>query len=93
MKASHSSHVVVGAGLPGIAASLALAKRGLDVVLLDSAPEIGGLLRSYEVDGPASANWMTCFSAASSPNGLNSLPYAPGIGGTGCSMKRTTIPT
>jgi phytoene dehydrogenase-like protein len=51
MKASHSSHVVVGAGLPGIAASLALAKRGLDVVLLDSAPEIGGLLRSYEVDG------------------------------------------
>ena len=43
--------VVVGAGLPGIAASLALANAGREVVLIDSAPEIGGLLRSYEVDG------------------------------------------
>lgn len=51
MKDSRSTHVVAGAGLPGIAASLALAKRGFHVVLLDSAPEIGGLLRSYEVDG------------------------------------------
>lgn len=43
--------VVVGAGLPGIAASLALAKAGREVVLVDAAPEIGGLLRSYEADG------------------------------------------
>lgn len=45
------SHVVVGAGLPGITLSLALAKNGCDVVLIDAAPEIGGLLRSYEIDG------------------------------------------
>lgn len=43
--------VVVGAGLPGITASLALAKRGKNVVLADAAPEIGGLLQSYEADG------------------------------------------
>lgn len=51
MKGDRSTQLVVGAGLPGIAASLALAGRGDDVVLLDSAPEIGGLLRSYEVEG------------------------------------------
>jgi protoporphyrinogen oxidase len=51
MKDNRSTQLVVGAGLPGIAASLALANRGFEVVLLDSAPEIGGLLRSYEVDG------------------------------------------
>lgn len=43
--------IVVGAGLPGITASLALAKHGGDVTLIDSEPTIGGLLRSYEVDG------------------------------------------
>ena len=43
--------VVVGAGLPGISASLELAKHGRNVLLLDSAPVIGGLLRSYESDG------------------------------------------
>lgn len=43
--------VVVGAGLPGIAAALALAERGQRCVLLEAAPEIGGLLRSYDVDG------------------------------------------
>jgi protoporphyrinogen oxidase len=51
MRGGPTTQLVVGAGLPGIAASLALAGRGDEVVLLDSAPEIGGLLRSYEVDG------------------------------------------
>lgn len=50
MISENDPHVVVGAGLPGIAASLALARAGFDVVLIDSAPEIGGLLRSYEVE-------------------------------------------
>lgn len=43
--------VVVGAGLPGIVASFILARTGREVLLLDSAPSIGGLLRSYDVAG------------------------------------------
>ncbi len=43
--------VVVGAGLPGIVAALAVADKGRRCVLIDTAAEIGGLLRSYEVDG------------------------------------------
>lgn len=45
------SFVVVGAGLPGIVAALTLAGKGHHCVLLEAAPNIGGLLRSYEVDG------------------------------------------
>ncbi|GBL20931.1 hydroxyneurosporene desaturase [Acidimicrobiaceae bacterium] len=51
MASEKHSVIVVGAGLPGITASLALAKSGSDVTLIDSEPTIGGLLRSYEVDG------------------------------------------
>lgn len=51
MKMGSELQVVVGAGLPGIAASLALARDGGEVLLVDSAPEIGGLLRSYEAAG------------------------------------------
>jgi len=51
MKTGSEPRVVVGAGLPGIAASLALATDGGEVLLVDSAPEIGGLLRSYEAGG------------------------------------------
>jgi protoporphyrinogen oxidase len=51
MKSQKHPQIVVGAGLPGITASLALAKHGRDVILIDSEPTIGGLLRSYEVGG------------------------------------------
>ncbi len=43
--------VVVGAGLPGIVAALTVAEKGRRCILIDTAEEIGGLLRSYEVDG------------------------------------------
>lgn len=51
MRENRSTQLVVGAGLPGIVASYFLAERGFQVVLLDSAPSIGGLLRSYEFEG------------------------------------------
>jgi len=51
MRQYRSTTLVVGAGLPGIVASYALAERGYQVVLLDSAPAVGGLLRSYQYDG------------------------------------------
>jgi len=51
MREHRSTTLVVGAGLPGIVASYVLAERGHQVVLLDSAPAIGGLLRSYEFEG------------------------------------------
>jgi protoporphyrinogen oxidase len=43
--------VVVGAGLPGIISALVIAAKGQRCLLLETAPSIGGLLRSYEVDG------------------------------------------
>lgn len=51
MRENRSTQLVVGAGVPGIVASYVLAERGFQVVLLDSAPEIGGLLRSYDFEG------------------------------------------
>lgn len=43
--------VVVGAGIGGLASALLLASRGVDVVVLESAAEVGGKLRTVEVDG------------------------------------------
>ena len=40
--------VVVGAGLTGLVAAELLAAHGGDVVVLDGAPGVGGLLRSYD---------------------------------------------
>src|SRR6185312_6385800 len=38
---------VIGAGLAGLAASTALAQKGLDVALYEGAPQAGGRCRSY----------------------------------------------
>jgi protoporphyrinogen oxidase len=46
-----ATHVVVGGGVPGIVAALTLARHRLPVVLVEAAPELGGLLRSPVVGG------------------------------------------
>jgi protoporphyrinogen oxidase len=71
---SLSRCVVVGAGLPGITASLALAKGGREVVLLDAAPSIGGLLCSYDVGG-FSFDYGTHFANKSGIAGLDDLLF------------------
>ncbi len=43
--------VVVGAGISGLLTSLALAKEGRNVLVLEKSPDIGGVCRSYDVDG------------------------------------------
>ncbi len=43
--------VVIGAGIGGLAAALLLASRGVDVVVLEAAAEVGGKLRTVEIDG------------------------------------------
>lgn len=48
MKQFHTT--VVGGGVAGILSALYLSKRGAKVSLIESEPEIGGLLRSYEND-------------------------------------------
>lgn len=43
--------VVVGAGIGGLACALRLATLGVDVTVVESAAEVGGKLRSVEIDG------------------------------------------
>jgi len=43
--------VVVGAGVSGLLSALTLSKQGLDVLVVEKEPQVGGNLRSYEVDG------------------------------------------
>lgn len=43
--------VVVGAGISGLLAALALSKEGKSVLVLEREEEIGGVCRSYMVDG------------------------------------------
>ena len=47
------SVVVVGAGIGGLTASVALASEGVDVLLLERAPAVGGKVRQVMVDGRA----------------------------------------
>jgi len=43
--------VVIGAGVGGLVSALLLARRGLDVTLVEAAAEPGGKMRQIEVDG------------------------------------------
>ncbi|MHC1625532.1 MAG: phytoene desaturase family protein [Methermicoccaceae archaeon] len=43
--------IVVGCGVSGLFTGLALAKEGKRVLMLEKAPYVGGICRSYEVDG------------------------------------------
>ncbi len=43
--------VVIGAGVGGLSAALRLAGAGVDTLVLERAPEVGGKLRVVEVDG------------------------------------------
>ncbi len=48
--------IVIGAGSNGLTAAAALAKRGRKVLVLESAPEIGGMRRAIELaDRPLAA--------------------------------------
>ena len=48
MKAPHNGSVhVVGAGLAGLAAAVALAEDGYSVLLHEASPHAGGRCRSY----------------------------------------------
>jgi squalene-associated FAD-dependent desaturase len=51
MSAGHERAVVVGGGLAGTSAALALADRGWDVTLLEARSRLGGAARSFERSG------------------------------------------
>jgi glycine/D-amino acid oxidase-like deaminating enzyme len=48
---SHADVVVVGAGLAGLACAQQLTRRGLDVVVLESADAVGGRVRTDVING------------------------------------------
>ncbi len=43
--------IILGAGLSGLATALALRQQGLETTILEREPEVGGLARSFRVDG------------------------------------------
>ena len=43
--------VVIGAGISGLLAALALSKEGKSVLILEKEDAVGGVCRSYEVNG------------------------------------------
>ncbi|MCL6522849.1 MAG: protoporphyrinogen oxidase, partial [Firmicutes bacterium] len=49
--AGRARAVVVGGGVAGLAAALELRARGLEVLLLEAGPRLGGKVRSERVDG------------------------------------------
>ena len=60
-KGEHAEVIVVGAGLSGLTASLALAEKGVDVLLLEKENQVGGKLYSKLLGGVAcnlGAQWV-----------------------------------
>ena len=69
----HTDVLVVGAGPAGLAAAIAAARSGADVVLVDDQPEPGGSLlsgRRETVDGKPALDWVAAVHAelAAAPN-------------------------
>ena len=48
---SHAPVVIVGAGLAGLTAARVLNQRGIDTLILESSDDVGGRVRSDNVDG------------------------------------------
>ena len=51
MRAPSARVVVIGGGLAGITAAIALAESGADVTLLEARPRLGGATCSFNRDG------------------------------------------
>jgi len=63
---AHDTHVIViGGGIGGLVAALECAKVGMPVTLVESAPELGGTVRTAEVDGLRVDAGATAWSAGS----------------------------
>jgi protoporphyrinogen/coproporphyrinogen III oxidase len=60
-------HIVIGAGISGLGAAHFAARRGLGTLVLESAPRIGGCIRSHVFEGLggywAEAGSHTCFNS------------------------------
>jgi 1-hydroxycarotenoid 3,4-desaturase len=54
--------VIVGAGIGGLSAALALAGQGLKVTVLEAQPEVGGKMRAVPVGGSAIDGGPTVFT-------------------------------
>ena len=51
MTATRAEVVVVGGGIAGLSAALALHESGIEVLLLEAGPRLGGVIRTEKVEG------------------------------------------
>jgi protoporphyrinogen oxidase len=60
-------HIVIGAGISGLGAAHFAARRGIETLVLEAAPRIGGCIHSHEFEGLggfwAEAGSHTCFNS------------------------------
>jgi protoporphyrinogen oxidase len=60
-------HIVIGAGISGLGAAHFSARRGLDTLVLEAAPRVGGCIHSHQFPGLggfwAEAGSHTCFNS------------------------------
>lgn len=84
--ANRSDVIVVGAGVSGLSAALRLARAGLTVTVLESAPWVGGRMSTEKVDGfrldRIGQLLSTAYPELALSPGLRSLalrPFTPGV--------------
>ena len=80
---AHCEALVVGAGPAGLAAALAAASRGVQVILCDEQNELGGSLLApgdATIDGQPAAVWRDATLAALAQSGVTLLPRTTAFG-------------
>ena len=82
-RAGHASVVVIGAGLAGLGAAVALRERGITVTVLEARDRLGGRVHTVERNGitlEMGANWIHGVSdnplaPLASASGLQQIPF------------------
>ncbi|MEU5654115.1 NAD(P)/FAD-dependent oxidoreductase [Streptomyces sp. NPDC047737] len=84
--ADHADVVVIGAGIAGLSAAHQLVSAGVNVTVLEAAPQVGGRMATYDVDGfrldhlgPVLCSAYAELDTTAAFGGLVLRDFAPGV--------------